>query len=263
MRGSGSPHRDSNEGKVCDAVIRRIEAREGHLRSELRFPERENHTAPVELTCRIGSHLFALEHTRIEPFERHFELEAKARRHFKPIQDRVAGLLPASEHFELQVPAKATLDLNRRDLKQVQDVIVDWVVATAPTLPVAPPGRYVTPIRYITLPSVPFEVHLARKSRGGCLGQISIKHIYSEADFEKDRAERIQRAYRDKSAKLAAWRKLGARSILIFEESDIQLTNVQSVADAVDEVEKTATEKPDEIYLVSSAIDESWERLIP
>lgn len=77
--------RQFNEGKACDAVIRRIEAREGHTRTELRFPEREHHSAPVELTCRIGHHLFAFEHTSIEPFERLTELEAKAGAHFKPI----------------------------------------------------------------------------------------------------------------------------------------------------------------------------------
>jgi hypothetical protein len=60
--------RTFNEGKVCDAVIRRLEAREGHRRKDLRSPEREGHVAPVELICRIGDRLFAFEHTGIEPF---------------------------------------------------------------------------------------------------------------------------------------------------------------------------------------------------
>jgi hypothetical protein len=80
-----------NEGKACDAVIRRIEARERHTRGNLRFPEREGHSAGVELTGTIGARLSAFEHTGIEPFEGHFELEAKAKVHFKPIQDRQSG----------------------------------------------------------------------------------------------------------------------------------------------------------------------------
>ena len=60
-----------NEGKACDAVIRRIEAREGCPRSDFSLPEKELHQAPVEAARRIGNRLFAFEHTRIEPFETH------------------------------------------------------------------------------------------------------------------------------------------------------------------------------------------------
>jgi hypothetical protein len=31
-----------NEGKVCDAMVRRLEEREGQKRAKLRWPEREN-----------------------------------------------------------------------------------------------------------------------------------------------------------------------------------------------------------------------------
>ena len=75
----------THEGKACDAVIRRIEAREGHSRSDLTFPEKkQDWAAAVEVTCRIGDQLFAFEHTTIEPFERHLELEARASVHFNP-----------------------------------------------------------------------------------------------------------------------------------------------------------------------------------
>jgi hypothetical protein len=109
--------RGFNEGKACDAVINRIEAREGQTRGELRFPEQEHHTAPVELVCQIGRQLFALEHTSIEPFEQHKKLEVKAPAHFQPIQKRLAGFLPPEEHFELQVPAKATLGLRPQEIR--------------------------------------------------------------------------------------------------------------------------------------------------
>ena len=89
-----------NQGKACDAVIRRIEAREGHLRGDLSFPEREHHSAPIEVTRRIGERLFAFEHTRIEPFERQIELEAKANAHLKPIRERLVGLFTAEAALE-------------------------------------------------------------------------------------------------------------------------------------------------------------------
>jgi hypothetical protein len=65
-----------HEGKACDAVIRRIEEREGGKRQNLRLPERERHLAPIELACEIAGRLFALEHTGIEPFAGHMRLEA-------------------------------------------------------------------------------------------------------------------------------------------------------------------------------------------
>lgn len=43
------PRLSFNEGKVCDAVIQRIETREGAARRNVRSPERERHPAPVEL----------------------------------------------------------------------------------------------------------------------------------------------------------------------------------------------------------------------
>lgn len=246
-----------NEGKACDAVIRRIEAREGHQRSHLRYPEREGNSAPVEMICQIGGRLFAFEHTGIEPFEKHIELEAKAKIHFGPIQDGVAGRLPATEHFELLIPVKSTLGLEGGALRRVQATIVEWVVATAPGLPIARPGRYVTPLRYVKLPGVPFEVHLARVSLGGLPGQLVIKHLVGQA-LEDERTKRIRRAYNDKMGKLSSWQKLGACGVLIFEENDIQVTNHQLVADAVREIEADASEQPDEIYLISSAIAQSW-----
>jgi hypothetical protein len=100
-----------NEGKACDAVVRRIEAREGSFRSDPRFPEAARHPAPVEFTCSIGGQLFAIEHTGIEPFEQHLKLEAKAKAHFEPIQKRLAEVLPRTEHFVSHVPAKAMLEL--------------------------------------------------------------------------------------------------------------------------------------------------------
>jgi hypothetical protein len=76
----------SNEGKACDAVLRHIEAREGGARRDVIFPEKTHDIGPVELVCTVGMRRFAFEHTRIEPFAGHIQLEAEAARHFTPIQ---------------------------------------------------------------------------------------------------------------------------------------------------------------------------------
>lgn len=107
-----------NEGKACDAVIRLIEMREASSRHGIRFPERENHLAAVELVCFIGEKLFAFEHTSIEPFERLTELEAKEKRHFQPIRDTLKGRLPPSAILSMrglssQPPAAASIFATR------------------------------------------------------------------------------------------------------------------------------------------------------
>ena len=78
-----------NEGRACDAIVRLLEKREGAVRQHLRWPERERHAAPVDLVCNIGAKLFAIEHTGIEPFAGHMQLEAEAETHFQPIEAMV------------------------------------------------------------------------------------------------------------------------------------------------------------------------------
>jgi hypothetical protein len=73
------------EGEVCDAMVRRLEEREALTRDTLRWPEKENHRHPVELTFKLGNQLYALEHTLIEPFAGHVRMEAQTERLFSPI----------------------------------------------------------------------------------------------------------------------------------------------------------------------------------
>jgi hypothetical protein len=253
-----APRLRFNEGKACDAILRRLEAREGARRTNLRSPERERHPAPVELACEIGGRLFAIEHTGIEPFPGHMQLEAEAGVQFRPIESMVAGRLPPNEHFELHMPVKATQGLKGGALRRLHETIASWIVDTAPTLPIARFGRYVTPIRWITLPGVPFQVTLHRTTTEGFPPRFTIRHMV-EANHEAERVERISEACQRKYPKLARWKHdHGARTVLVLEENDIQLTNQQVVADALIEVEQTMPDRPDEVYLVSTAVETAW-----
>jgi hypothetical protein len=46
-----------NEGKACDAILRHLEGQNDAARSNMRWPEEEGHSAPVELVCNIGTQL--------------------------------------------------------------------------------------------------------------------------------------------------------------------------------------------------------------
>lgn len=259
MANGGRSSGKFNEGKALDAVLRWMEERDGVTRADVRSPERDQHNIPVELTCTVGGRLCAFEHTGIEPFPGQIECAQHSRDLFGPLVERLAGVMPSQESFELHVPIDATEGLKRGQIPGIQDAIVRWVQETAPALPIAPYGRYVTPIRKVSVPGVPFQITLHRLAAIGPMrGRFHVVHVVS-ADLEAERRSRISAACAKKFGKLAEWKKrYGARSILVLEENDIQLTNAQLVADALAVAERDRDDRPDEVYLVSTSIDDLW-----
>jgi hypothetical protein len=80
-----------------------------------------------------------------------------------------------------------------------------------------------------------------------------IRHLVD--DIEKRRSDRMQAAVNKKFPKLAAWKASdGAKAILVFEQNDIQLTNVSNVTDSYLPLAMARTDRPDETYLVASCM---------
>ena len=251
--------RTTNEGRCCDAIIRRIEKREGHTRKNITYPESEGSRQDVEITAEIGTQLFAIEHTCVEPFDGFFKLQGGADAYFYPISALVDGMLPPEHHFVLHIPVGALQSLGKRKrVTAIQAAIAQWILRTAPTLPVARRDSYVIDMRYQTVEGIPFEMALHRVVLGGKPGKLSIVHLVEREPLEPGRLERIRRAYDNKMPKLSAWKEKGARTVLILEENDVQMTNHVLVANAVRAVELNRQHLPDEIYLVSTAIDMQW-----
>lgn len=244
-----------NEGKVCEAIVRHLEAREGVTRADVQSPEAAHHADPVELTWKLGDQLFALEHTGIEPFDDHMRLEAEAKRHFDPIRDALKGVLP-TEIIELHVPAKAMLGLKMADVVLIQAAITAWVRQIAPTLRMRSYRDYSGDVPWTAVSGVPFEIRLFRFANlTQRQGWVQIVHSVV-GDREQQCRDRLRRACNKKFPKLAAWRlKRGARTILVLEENDIQLTNYAIVAEAYLPLALGRADRPDETYLVSSCID--------
>ena len=111
---------------------------------------------PSILFVRSALSSFAIEHTGIEPFPRQFELSAKDQSHFGAIRGRLTGVLPKTGHFVLHIPARATLDLDRKQLKEVQDALVDWVASRAPDLQSDRHARRHTNLEHAAVDLVPF-----------------------------------------------------------------------------------------------------------
>jgi hypothetical protein len=244
-----------NEGKVCDAILRRIEAREGAARTKCSWPEQDHHVAPVEIVCDIGARRFALEHTGVEPFEGFIRLQKDATTHFRPLEDRIAPSIPQSEYVELHMPLKATEGLRGKELAKVQNALAEYALATAPTLPIAREGRYAEVIHRARPPGVPFEVTMHKWPRSWHAPWFAIVQTLS-GDKEAMRRARIERACKKKYPKLAAWQSKGARTIMVLEDNDTQVSNESLVADALLSAEKkSSVNLPDEVYLVTTYND--------
>ena len=258
-----------NEGKAIDAVLRRIEARDQVVRlDDGRSPDDLNDPDPlrrVDYVCTVGKILHAFEHTGIEPFADQIELEVHNRKLFGPIVTRFSNR-PDRELWKFHVPVHASAGLTGAQIRRVQDALITWIEANVSRLPVTLLyDRYANPHLGETVPGVPFPVSLHRGSldsdhfpRGSPLcGQFMMEYFVAD-DVELARTARLQKACEDKFPKLAAWKRDGAKSILVLEENDLSLTNHQRVADALAPAMVAMPDVADEIFLVSISIVDKW-----
>jgi hypothetical protein len=246
-----------NEGRACDAVIRYLERRSGAVRANVQFPDRDRFAVPIEVAFDLSGTLFAMEHTGIEPFEGHTKLQATASIGIRPIAAAVEGQLSPTEDFELHIPMGAFDGLGRRRLEEVHKLIADWVLETWPKLAIAPIGRYDTSVMPTSIPGVPFEVKLYRLAGLVKPGSLQVVHVVR--DVESLRQARMRAALEKKLPKLSKWKeKFSARTVLVLEQNDIQLTNVHLVTDALLTAETQLTGIADEVYLVTSTITPWW-----
>jgi hypothetical protein len=240
-----------NEGKTCDAIIRRLEGRENLVRTGLRWPERERHQFPVELAFTLGNQPFALEHTGIEPFEGHVRMEAQAERLFVPITNALKDAVGREAYFELHMPLNALAGRKQPELQAIQQAIIEWVKTTAPTVPKRPSLDYRgTSTGPTQVAGVPFTLSLWRFEPPVVPGHhFEIRHTVE--NIEQLRRDRMKEAIDKKFPKLAAWKNTEkAKTVLVLEQNDIQLTNSSIVADTFLPLAQARADRPDETYLV-------------
>ena len=254
---SNDPDDPFHEGMALDAVLRRIESRDGVRRSEVIDPEAAKEAIPIDLACRFGDQPVALEHTGIEAFPGQIRLGKETARLLDPIAERFNALAAPGECIQLMVPIDATSVLKTRDVPHVQTALAAWIEQTAPTLPASRYPRHLLPIVDVTPPGVPFAVSLHRFNDCGAMTG-RFWYVRVTGPVEEGRAERLALVRDKKFGKLASWReKTGARTILVLEDADISLTNEQLVADTFARVEEGQGDLPDEVYVVTS-FTEPW-----
>jgi hypothetical protein len=253
-----------SEGMVCEAIVRRLEERASGCRTGVCWPEQEGHPFPIEVAFSIAGQLYALEHTGIEPFKGHVQMEAEADRHFAPITNALKDSLGTDAVFELVIPANIFRGRKPPEIRRLQQALITGVKAAAPTLPKRKYADYRGTGGSVTMEGVPFPVLLYRFEPVLVPGHhFQIKHMVTNGD--RARLDRITQAVEDKFPKLAAWKRdYGARTILVLEDNDIQLTNQAIVTDAFIPLAVARVDTPDETYLVASCMDpwHAWPILI-
>lgn len=247
---------DFHEGKCCDAVIRRVEERERSLRSGMRWPEQEQHKAPVEVTFKLGEQLFAVEHTGIEPFGGHVEMENRAKAWYTPIGEGVKDAVGIGALYELHIPINAFHGTKKREIQTIQQALIDWVKKTAPVMPKRA-DNVGTRVGPVDVSQVPFKVSLFRFEPSPIPVNFQIRHEVT--DVGKQRIRKVKKAIDKKFPKLAHWKtKENAKSILVLEANDVQLTTPDLVADAYVPLAKAISDRPDETYLVGTFMTPRW-----
>ncbi len=163
--------------------------------------------------------------------------------------------MPPNEQYELRIPVGATGGLTKAGIRSINSVLGFWIRTEVSGLQLAPIGRYGIPALRSPDNVIPFEIALYRNRIPG-VGHLSIVHVVD--DLDKSLTARIERACKMKFPKLAIWKGRGARTVLILEGSDDQLTNPVDVAREVLRAEKIIGNEPDEIYFLFSAIVPWW-----
>jgi hypothetical protein len=239
-----------NEGRACDAIVRIF--LEDVQRSNVRWHDEHPHgDRNVELTFNLGADLYAMEHTGIEPFDDFMNMNNTSGWLFDPIISAVSGAVPSSEVINLSIPVGA-LTHRKKDLRSIQQVLVRFVLEGAAKLPLR---RYADwrGVESTVPPGVPFEVRIARfVSPIEAPGRFHLNHLVT-GDVELLRADRIRRACERKFPKLAKWKvSHNARTVLVLEENDIQLTNHMVVTDAYLKAALARDDRPDETYVIET-----------
>ena len=258
-----------NEGRACDAVVRSLEKWTRKTRADVRHPDREGASPPIDLRLRLGGQDYAIEHTRIESFENQIGTVAVANRIILHVRNHIPDPFPGPAYYELQFPINVTLPRGRDRRARALNGLVGWIRAgerilrdrnSGPSLPM-PPFHTANDSIEGTPPGFGCQFELlhwpvARFIRRPA-GTLSFRFIFPE-DREALRADSLRQAFSKKCPKLHACREEGARTVLVLESGDPGLVNFEFRGDLLPSLLAGCKDPPDEIFLVETCTDHRW-----
>jgi hypothetical protein len=246
-----------------------LEERAGAVRCNPRCPEKDGNGPPVEYVFDLAGSTYALEHTIIEAFERQIHTGVDFGQFVSPIEAALDYHMPRPGMDGLTFPIDPCTGFKPRDIPKIQEAIIAWVRATAAELHAelpCKPSRTEKPrghhnFRKATLPGLTFELYLSRATYwempDPADGRLFVSR-FEPPNRENLREQRLATAFDRKLPKLAKWKAAGTVSVLVLENGDIALTNHFLVADVVQKLLPGRPDRPDQIWLVDTVIEEWW-----
>ena len=262
----------NREGKCCDAVLSQIERAAGTKRTIVSDPESTRVGPPVDLRATVGGREYALEHTRILPFDDRIE----AAKPYQDIRARLAewfpGPLPGDAFYELYLPLRVPRpgrgERGERRLRRLHD----WIRSQVDELHARAPGRrrwrpHVYELDYVSGRPDGWDCDftLARSSDGVAppreAGSLAV-FVGSPDDSESPFMENLHRAFEQKYPKLARCKDLDSDvvTVLIFEAIDLPFHSDRYIGEDLAGLLEGCGAEPDQIFLVypHAAFWEVW-----
>ena len=250
------------EGKYCDAVIRQLERVAGIERTAVSDPEFTGEGPAVDLRVTVGDREYALEHTRILPFDDRIEV-ANA---YQDIRACLTEWSPASllgdAFYELYLPLGVPRPGRGKYGERRRRGLNDWVRSAVDVLQARAPARRKWSPHVYELDCVSgrpdgwdCEFTLARSSDGvlpprkaGSLAVFVGSPDEPESPFIKD----LRRAFGKKCPKLARCKDLAAdlETVLILEAIDLPFHYDRYIAEQLAGLLEGCAVEPDRIFLV-------------
>ena len=230
-----------NEGKACDAVVRRFEALTGDTRTDVRHPEYDGHGPPVDLRLKVGGQEYAIEHTLLQPYQNRIKYGARFNTINKYIRKRIKDPLPGSVYYELHVPIEISLPRKRKQREKALHNFVEWILTTAQRLherrhniPWPSPWPPYIGVNN-SIKGVPdgfeckFELFrwpdgVRTQREPGALGM----GFRTPDDFEYPLKSVLSESFDKKFPKLHACKAQGARTVLVLEGIDLPVSDVST-----------------------------------
>jgi hypothetical protein len=116
--------RRTNEGQVCDAVIRILERRTRRKRLDVRTHADAGNGKNVEARFRLGLQEYAIEHTRINSFNNQVGVELLFNEFKAPIVAGLSGALPGPGYWKLCLPGNIGHRIKRRGFAAAQEALI-------------------------------------------------------------------------------------------------------------------------------------------
>jgi hypothetical protein len=213
------------------------------------------HAARVELTFDVAGQAYAMEHTLIEPFEGFLAQNNSDAQSVRDVEMELRSRLPGDSDFFLWIPSTSFDGLAAAEITKVKRAMIDAVLAAATTAPVEATYRSGNGT-WLSVPGWTFEFGFRRFERTVDEPKLRVFRVVDDA--ETQRLERMKRACAKKQPKLTWWKAAGARSILVLENNDIQLSNQPNIAAALAAAESELGEVADEVHLIGTYIERAW-----